>query len=145
MSEHRFTMPIATHLFLLQENRILLSRRFNTGYEDGNFSVIAGHLDGDEEIKMAMIREAEEEANIRISPGDIDVIGVMHRKSEDERIDFFLSATSWTGQLLNMEPHKCDLLEWFDLDDLPENVIPYVRKALENYRLGRWFNSFGWD
>ena len=36
-------------------------------------------------------------------------------------------------------------LNWFDIDDLPENVIPYVRRALENYREGRWFDSFGWE
>lgn len=29
-------------------------------------------------------------------------------------------------------------------DLLPENVILYVRRALENYREGRWFDSFGW-
>lgn len=28
---------------------------------------------------------------------------------------------------------------------LPENVIPYVRQAIINYRNGQWFNSFGWD
>jgi hypothetical protein len=37
------------------------------------------------------------------------------------------------------------LLAWFDLDRLPENVIPYVRRALENYRRARWFDSFGWE
>jgi hypothetical protein len=36
-------------------------------------------------------------------------------------------------------------LAWFDLDALPENVIPYVRRALENYRRGQWFDSYGWN
>jgi hypothetical protein len=31
-----------------------------------------------------------------------------------------------------------------DLDALPENVIPYVQRALENYQAGKWFDSFGW-
>ena len=39
----RFTVPVAVHLFLRDGDRILLLRRFNTGYEDGNYSVIAGH------------------------------------------------------------------------------------------------------
>ena len=142
---HRFKLVSAVHLFLLRGDEVLLLRRFNTGYEDGNYSVIAGHLNGDEEVKAAMIREAQEEAGVEIAPADLDVVGVMHRRSDDERVDFFLAARVWTGEVANCEPHKCDHLVWFALDDLPPNVIPYVCRALDNYRQGRWFDSFGWE
>jgi len=120
-------------------------RRYNTGYRDGSFSVVAGHLDGGERIRDAAVREAAEEVGIRMEPQDLEVVGVMHRLSDDERVDFFLAARSWSGEIVNAEPEKCDRLAWFDLEDLPENVIPYVRRALENYRRGRWFDSFGWS
>lgn len=145
MATQRFTAKVAVHLFLVKENQVLLLRRFNTGYEDGNYSVVAGHLDGGEEVRAAMIREAREEAGITIDPADISVVGVMHRLSDDERIDFFLAASRWQGEIVNKEPHKCDQLAWFDLDNLPPNVIPYVRRALANYRTGTWFDSFGWE
>lgn len=145
MSRKWFTMPAAVHLFLRRGNELLLLRRFNTGYEDGNYSVPAGHLDGGEEVKAAAIREAKEECGIDIDPADLDVVGVMHRKSTDERIDFFLTASTWSGEIVNAEPDKCDELRWCDMDDLPANVIPYVRQAIHNYRVGKWFDSFGWD
>ncbi len=141
----RFQCPVAVHLFLIRDEQVLLLRRYNTGYQDGNYSVVAGHLDGGEEIKAAMIREAREEVGIEIAPEDLRVVGVMHRTSDDERIDFFLVVESWAGEIANREPHKCDRLAWFDLDELPENVIPYVRRALRNYRRGEWFDSFGWE
>jgi 8-oxo-dGTP diphosphatase len=141
----RFKLPSAVHLFLIRDGQVLLLRRFNTGYEDGKYSVVAGHLNGDEEVKAAMIREAREEVGIEISSQDLQVVGVMHRKSNDERIDFFLATTSWSGQITNREPDKCDRLAWFAMDTLPENVIPYVRRALDNYRWGIWFDSFGWS
>ncbi|EJL46265.1 hypothetical protein BAG01nite_11350 [Brevibacillus agri] len=140
-----FTMPVAVHLFLVRGNEILLLRRYNTGYEDGNYSVPAGHLDGNEEVKTAAIREAREECGIEIAPSALSLVGVMHRRSTDERIDFFVAATSWQGEIVNAEPDKCDELVWADLDQLPDNVIPYVRQAIANYRRNKWFDSFGWE
>ena len=49
------------------------------------------------------------------------------------------------GMKGNMEPDKCDDLSWFDVSDLPDNTIPYIRQAIENYRRGEWFTSFGWS
>ena len=141
----RFTAKVAVHLFLMRDGQVLLLRRYNTGYEDGNYSVVAGHLDGGEEVRAAMIREAREEAGIDIDPADIIVAGVMHRLSNDERIDFFLTASRWSGAVVNMEPHKCDELAWYDLNSLPPNLVPYVRRALENFRAGLWYDSFGWE
>jgi len=141
----RFRLVSAVHLFLMREGQVLLLRRFNTGYEDGKYSVIAGHLEGDEEVKAAAIREAREEAGIEISPQDLQVVGVMHRKSDDERIDFFVAAASWSGEITNREPERCDQLVWCDLGELPANVIPYLRRALDNYRRRVWFDSFGWE
>ena len=123
---------------------MLLLRRLNTGYADGQYSVPAGHLDGNETVVAAAIREAQEEIGVTIAVADLTVVGVMHRRAGDERIDFFTAATCWTGDPHNCEPAKCDNLLWADPDHLPANVIPYVRRALENYSAGRWFDTFGW-
>jgi 8-oxo-dGTP diphosphatase len=144
LSKEKFKMPVAAHLLLIKEGKILLLRRFNTGYEDGNYSVVAGHLEGDEDVKSAMIREAKEEAGIEIIPSNIHVVGVMHRKSEVERVDFFLVADSWNNEIVNMEPEKCDDLSWFEIDNLPSNTIPYIKRAIENYLSGAHFDIYGW-
>ena len=134
----------AVHVFFLRDAQVLLLRRFNTGYEDGNYSVVAGHLDGGETVIEAAIREAKEEAGVTLRPQDVKVVGAMHRKSNDERIDFFVTASIWSGQPSNREPDRCDELAWFSIESLPENTIPYVRRALENYQRGVWFDEFGW-
>ena len=140
----RFQMPVAVHLLLVKDGKILLLRRFNTDYEDGKYSIVAGHIDGDEDAKTAMIREAKEEAGIEITRNNIKFASVMHRKSEDERIDFFFIADSWNGEVTNMEPQKCDDLSWFVIDNLPSDIIPYIQRAIENYISGVQFDVFGW-
>lgn len=142
----RFRMPCAVHVLLLRGGEVLLLRRANTGYQDGNFSTIAGHLDGGEEVLAAAVREAHEEAGITLDPAELRIVGVMHnRGDDDEYIDFFVAAERWEGAIVNAEPHKCAELAWHSLDNLPPNTIPYVRRALENYQRGIWFASFGWD
>lgn len=148
----RFRVASAVHLFLVRDERVLLLRRYGTGYEDGNFSIVAGHLDGDEGVVAAVAREAWEEVGVAIAPADLRMVGVMHRRGEagrvdDERVDFFLEATRWRGEVKNREPEKCDELLWADRQRLPSNVIPYVRRALEltNDREQMWFDGFGWE
>jgi 8-oxo-dGTP diphosphatase len=139
----RYHFLSAVHLFLWRDGLVLLSRRFNTGYEDGNYSVPAGHLDGDETVVEAAIREAEEEIGAVIAAEDIEVVGVMHRRiGKQERIDFFVSVRRWAGEIGNREPDRCDDLRWSAPDGLPGNTIPYIRRALDNARTGRWFDSF---
>ncbi len=135
----------AVHLFITQDDKILLLRRYNTGYEDGNYSVVAGHLNGGEQIIAAAIREAKEEVGIDIQEEDVEIVQMMHRISESERIDFFVTVDSWQGEITNKEPNKCDDLSWFPLDQLPENTIPYVRQAIRNYQANIPFSSFGWE
>lgn len=147
MEPERFAVPVTAHLFLVRDGWVLLSRRHNTGYADGLFSVVAGHLDGGEEVVAAAIREAREEAGIALAPADLAVVGVMHRLEGDERVDFFLAASRWAGEVVNAEPQRCAELAWHPLDRLPEDMVPYVRLALDRYRRapGRlWFASLGW-
>ncbi len=145
MSTTRFKLISAVHLFFLRDAQVLLLRRYNTGYEDGKYSVVAGHLDGGEQVKEAAIREAREEVGVELAPEDVEIVGVMHRLSNDERVDWFVVIRRWAGEIANCEPDKCDELAWFDLDALPPNVIAYVQRALENYRQSRWFDSYGWS
>ena len=140
----RSRFPVAVHLFFLRADRVLLLRRFNTGWEDGNYSVPAGHVDAGETVTHAAIREAREEIGVRLGPQDVEVVHVMHRKSEDERIDFFLLARRWAGEIANQEPDKCDDLAWYSVASLPDNMIPYVKQALLNYQNGAPFSEFGW-
>ncbi len=139
----RALFPVTVHLFFFRENQILLIRRFNTGFADGQYSVPAGHLDGNETVIAAARREAKEEVNVQIEPQDIHYSSVMHRMQGDERVDFFVNVEKWDGEPVNAEPDKCDDIRWVNVDDLPANTIPYIRRALHNHRTGIAFEEYG--
>jgi 8-oxo-dGTP diphosphatase len=140
----RSRFVVAVHLFLLRDERVLLLRRFNTGWGDGSYSVPAGHVDAGETVTEAAVREAHEEIGLSLRPQDARVVHVMNRKSDDERVDFFLLVEGWAGEVVNKEPDKCDDLRWFALSSLPGNLIPYVREGLENWQRGLFYSEFGW-
>jgi 8-oxo-dGTP pyrophosphatase MutT (NUDIX family) len=140
----RATFPVTVHLFFRREDQILLLRRFNTGYADGQYSVPAGHLDGGETVMAAAAREAFEEVGVRVDAQALVFSGVMHRNEGEERVDFFVQVPAWQGEPVNAEPEKCDELRWADLKALPDNLIPYVERAIRNDLNGVRFDEFGW-
>lgn len=140
----RFTLIPEVHLLLFDGDRVLLLRRHNTGYEDGNYSVVAGHIDGGETARAAMCREAFEEAGIDIDPGELKFCHVVHRLGTEERVSFFFSARSWRGEPSNREPDKCSELAWFPTASLPDNLVAYVRHAIGQVARGETYSEFGW-
>lgn len=141
----RFTYVGSAYLLLIREDKILLLRRANTGFMDGMYGLPAGHLDGGETAREGGAREAHEEIGISIRPEDMEVVHVMHRKGErDERLDIFMTARSYEGEVRNMELEKCDDLSWFPLDALPENTIDYIRTAIHHVQSSVFYSEYGW-
>lgn len=142
----RFHLLCTVSIILIKDNKVFLIRRANTGFFDGMYEVPAGHLDGGEPITKAASREAKEEAGIDIKAEDLKVVHIMHRYgSQKERIEFFLVAENWIGEPRNVEPEKCDHADWFDMDNLPENLVPKFKHALTQFRAGEIFSEFDWE
>jgi len=100
---NRFMLIPEVHLLLLRASKILLLRRYQTGYEDGNYSMVADHVDGNEPATVAVARETYEEAGIVIDPADLVLAHLMHRKAHDERMSLFSRAKQWHGEPANKE------------------------------------------
>lgn len=140
----RFTLPVAVHVFLVREHTVLLARRADTGFEDGNYGPPGGHLEPGETLFEAAIRECREEVGVELEPTTLEAIGVTHYTSPTgDGIDFFFRATRWTGE--PTVTAECDDLRWYPLDMLPDNTVPFVRRAVEHHLLGgTWLDETGW-
>lgn len=106
-------------------------RRCNTGYMDGYYSLPAGHVEKDETLLDAVIREAKEEIGITIKADDLKLVHTNNRTDTNpNRINFFFERNTWSGELINQEPNKCDDIKWVSLNILPDNIVPELAKAL---------------
>jgi 8-oxo-dGTP diphosphatase len=139
-------MLVAAHLLLKRNEEIIIARRFQTGYEDGNYSLPAGHVDEGESMLAALIREAREEIGIELRMADLQPVHVSHRHGDGRiGIDFFVLAEKWQGEPHNAEPDKCDDVRWCHWQQLPDNTIPYIRSAIQHWQHGLWYSEFGWE
>ena len=155
MSITRNTVIPAVFLLLRKGDEVLLQRRCNTGFQDGNYTLISGHVDRGESPKQAMCREAKEEAGIEVRKQDLHFLQVIYRRGfanaknefvqdQTERVDFFFSTSVWKGTPTITEPDKCDDLSWFPLKQLPKNIFPVVQTFLENMSQNLLYKETGY-
>ncbi len=140
----RFKLIASSYLILIRNNKLLLLRRKNTGYEDGNYGLPAGHLEDGESVTEGLCREIKEEIGITLNPKKVSLVHVMHRREKDIRIDLFFTAKDTKGTPINAEPKKCDDLSWFPMNKLPKNTIGYIKQAISNYTKKIFYSERGW-
>jgi mutator protein MutT len=139
----RYKLPVAVFIILKNfNNQILLIKRSNTGWMDGFYSLPAGGLEEGEPINFAALRELEEEVAVKVDPKTLKIAHIIHSNINDERwLGYFFITDSWTGEPIVNEPEKHSEIKWVNLSELPENIIPYVKQALESKEL---YSNFGW-
>ena len=136
-------IPTGVHVLLERDGRVLLMRRAGTGFFDGLYSLPGGHVEEGESLRATAVRGMREELGIELAESALAVVGVVHRRSDTNRIDFFLRASVWQGEPVIAETDRCDDLRWCAPDALPEATVPYIRDALAAGP-GPWLQESGW-
>lgn len=148
----RFVVVPASYVYLLRDGatgpEVLLQLRSGTPYMDGHWAAAAaGHVEHGETAYDAAHREALEE--IGVTDLDLRFVTTMQRtrggEAIEERVDFFFTARSWSGEPRVVEPTKCAEIRWCALDALPEPVVPHERAVLEAIAAGTTsaYSTFG--
>lgn len=140
--ERHKTISAVFLVLLKDENdkkQVLLQLRQNTGYMDGKWDLCSsGHVEKNELIEKAIIRETKEEIGVIIKKEDIRFVHLRHWE-EENYFNFFFTCEKFDGMPKIMEPEKCLELKWFDLDNLPENLTDNNKPALESIKKGIYY------
>ncbi|QOS97728.1 NUDIX domain-containing protein [Brevibacterium sp. JNUCC-42] len=120
---------------IIDENRRILLVLRKKAPEAGCWSLPGGKVDYMETIEDAVIREIKEELSINIV---IDtLLCVTNHIVEAENVHWvaptFIAHIS-SGEVQNLEPHALEKVEWFPIDELPDNITITTTYAINQLK-----------
>ncbi len=140
--EERAKMNCAVYLVLERDGMVLLQERKNSGFYDGYYGLPSGHWEYGETVVEAMIREAKEETTIDILPEDLKHVLTAFNHGTNHYVGTYFFVNKFTGVPKIGEPDKCSDLRFFAYDQLPCNIIPYIKEVLMLIKENKNFAEF---
>ena len=139
---------LASYCLVRSNDAILLQRRFNTGYLDGQWALPSGHVVDQEDALTGASRELLEETGLIVESGDWRFVCAMHRRTDRTIVDLFFTTDKFLGTPRICEPMKCDGLAFFRMAALPQPLAGYIGVALDFLRKAELehgaYHSEGW-
>ncbi|MFF7215076.1 NUDIX domain-containing protein [Streptomyces sp. NPDC008238] len=139
---------VGAHLYLENPGgEVLLGLRHpDSAFAGGEWHFPAGHCERESAV-ACLVREADEEAGLRIRPEDAAFAHAVHLVDTGggpPRLQLVFRVRRWQGEPVVREPDKCLAWRWWHPDALPERLVPYTRAAIEAIRAGRPYTESGW-
>ncbi len=130
--KNRTKTRVAVYLIGMHNDKILLGKRINVAHMNNHWSLPAGHVFEGESAKNAMIRELYEECGVHAQPDELVFIGALHQYSNPyDYANYIFKVDMTNHHVINMEPAKCQSLEFFDIDALPQPIDPYIINIIQ--------------
>lgn len=128
-------------VMVLKDNKVLLGHRLAKRKDTGGiqepdcWSLPGGKQEMFETMFEGAIREVKEETNLDLDIEQLELFGASDDIATDRHfVTLQIIAKSSSGELITMEPDKEDKWEWFDINELPQNVYSPSRKFIEDYK-----------
>ena len=136
----------AVYMIFRKDDKIAFLLRSNTNWMNGHYGLPAGKVEKDESFTNAAIRETREEAGVELEPDNFRLVLTGHRKHPDSNwVDLVFEASNWEGEPHNAEPDIHGELVWLNPDNLPDNMVPYVKQYIEALQAGDNYCEHGWE
>ena len=142
---------VCPNLIIIRDQKILLLRRADWApLFPSYWHVPTGKIETGESPKQTIVREAFEEVGLTINPDLGTVVAGKAPSYENpdliwRDVSLFFVIKDFEGEPINKEPRLHDVMEWFDVNHLPEPIIPVVKVGIEQYLKNEIYGEFGYD
>lgn len=143
-----FKLPAYVGIILKQDNKLFLVQRHNTDWASGSWNFPGGLLEENETLAIAAARETSEEIGVIVKPTDFELAHVLHVRANDKNtqdiIGFYFITNIWQGTPINKEPHRHRDAQWFDVNNLPQNITEHALLAIDSIKTNKKYSENGW-
>jgi 8-oxo-dGTP diphosphatase len=125
---------------------VLLTRRINTGWADGQLGIPGGHLEPGETARQAAAREIAEELGVSIDIKRLKFFASVNLLTNHDYILYeFAVELKPEEQPTILEPDRISELVWCNPKQLPDDVPSSFRAIIENgYNNGKTYLEIGY-
>ncbi len=131
--------------FLVSGDDVLLLHRTNVSFGSGLYGLSGGKVETGETALQAVKREVKEELALNIPESAFELVHTFHRKgTETELVSLIFKVDIAGMQPINNEPDKHSDMRFFNIHQLPENIIPAHKQAIACIGRGVYYSEHGW-
>lgn len=129
----KMTTPrVGIGVLIFKDSFLLLGKRL-LNHGTSTWAPPGGHLEFGETFECCAIREVKEETNLNIlNPQVIGVTNDIFADDNKHYVSIFLIAKYNGGKIESLEPEKVLSWEWFDKNNLPDNLFLPLKNLLKN-------------
>ena len=129
--------------------QVLLQKRQNTGFGDGLWDLsCSGHVEFKESFKNTAVRECFEELGIKVKEEDLQFFAFIHKHDEPYNLTYnnaYFYTEKFLGEPKICEKEKCSQIKWFNIDDLPADLLDDRKEALSCLYSSKFYIEYGWN
>ena len=91
---------------------------------------------GFEEYETSKLIASElEKLGIEVTKENLELVHIYHRYKKDS-MKFVFKIKDYKGELTNNELDKHEKMEWYNIEELPKEIFPVIKKEIMNIENG---------
>ena len=122
---------VGVGVMILKDGKVLLGKRKGS-HGEGEYAFPGGHLEYMESFEGCARREMKEECGIEIQNIRFQFLSNVMKYAPKHYVHVGLIADWKNGEPRVLEPERCELWGWHDLNNLPEPMFEFCRQGIES-------------
>ena len=125
-------------VMIFKNNKILLGKRKGS-HGAGEWAFPGGHLESGESFEECAERETLEECGLEIQNITFQFLLNETHTYDTHYVHIGMIAQWSNGEPQTLEPDKNEGWQWFSLDELPEPLFEFCKRAFKSYKSGEHY------